>query len=256
MRPEEIFHQIVAAIKASDDKTRLDFDDISPETAEWLYQSLYDASNNLERRRFKFCYNSDRQSLHISMPTKIHESVPLWLNGCCGLWALKGLVPDTWYEDVGTAGNPRFDNFSHPYEGSIKEPDGVMLRMGHDYPVLVVEVNWSESWAKLEEDRALWMRGFGQNAPVVILVKFSDSQNGVRGTLEIAFKRAGGTVTSRKTIWSIPDEDEEDPYILLGDIYGSSLPAGFDPLTRLPMEMSRLRRWGDELLRHMNLTSA
>ncbi len=58
---------------------------------------------------------------------------------------------------------------------------------GLQYPTIVLEAGWSESWPKLCEDRCLWSEGSGFNVKLVILVKVSqpDPSGVVHSKVEI-----------------------------------------------------------------------
>lgn len=148
-----------------------------------------------------------------------------------------------------------FDKFDPPYQNSIKEPDGLFRVFGSNFPSVVLEVGWSETWTKLKLDRDLWLNGSGGVAPVVILINFTKTSRGVKGVVELASRRNSEQVIQSKPIWPVPSAGTEDPFILLGELYGSHLPAEYDPSTKLYFKMSVLRSRGERRLTELSLSA-
>ncbi|KAK6353037.1 hypothetical protein TWF696_005028 [Orbilia brochopaga] len=269
MEPEEILSAIIAAIKGPrEDQADLlmTFDNVTPANAELIHDTLNNELNQLERRRYKFSYNSAKETLSIVLPTGLHGCGMSWIASSIISWHLENLVPLSCRTDFAMMGRKTYKNFESPYQRSIKQADVVLERrnrgagqgfqsLRHKQPILVLEVGWSEPWTQLQEDRELWSQGT-EEPVVVILIKFFRSQSGTRGFVEVSSVRNEELVVQRKTIWPIPDEAQEDPYLLLGELYGNALPEGFDPSTRLPLLLSELRDWARDQLADIGLSSA
>ncbi|KAF3905106.1 hypothetical protein ABW21_db0201305 [Orbilia brochopaga] len=103
MKPDGIVHRVVAGI---DDAPRLlTFNEVSPADAELIYDSL-DKFSELERRHFKFSYNSVTRILSVALPTAIQAIGLHWLlyNACT--WISEKSVPVTWRKDMGLMQSP------------------------------------------------------------------------------------------------------------------------------------------------------
>lgn len=48
-----------------------------------------------------------------------------------------------------------FGGFQAPYQNSVKEPDSCPMILADDFPCLVIETGWSESYPKLKRDRCI-----------------------------------------------------------------------------------------------------
>ncbi|KAF3926618.1 hypothetical protein AA313_de0208126 [Arthrobotrys entomopaga] len=259
MTQERFFEDVVEALKSNFDNpgALVQFQDINPESANALWEKLYpdfDDSKRLDLPRRRF--NSHRE-LTLTIPTPFHVIGVPWITAESFEWIKQGLVPRSWGNDTIFMSSPGRRDFVDRYAGSIKEPYGLISLYRTIYPSLVIEIGWGEAWSRLEKYRNLWFEGSNGGVKTVILIHlYKDlEEDKVRGDLEFMSFNNGEPFEQRKTIWPIPT-DEDDPFILLGDIYGDRLPAGCDPTTRLPLRMSWLRFIGLEELRAMSLTHA
>ena len=74
--------------------------------------------------------------------------------------------------------NPEFDTFTGIYAGSVKEAGLSITPNIAQYPSIVFECGWSESFPRLRSDKDLWIRGCHGHVKLVILIKFNKLAHG------------------------------------------------------------------------------
>ncbi|KAK6503090.1 hypothetical protein TWF481_008124 [Arthrobotrys musiformis] len=189
----------------------------------------------------QFSFDSLTKTLTVVIPNAIHQVPVVWLNSELHRnWSK--IVPGAHFNDFECFGGLTFASFTGPYTYSIKEPDGMIRILGQYWPSVVMEVGWREQLVRLKYDRDLWFRGSQGAVRVVIIVKFSKTATGVKGLLEITTPNLNGEYTVQKrSIW--PENEEEDPYIFLRDVYGPYRPENceFAEDFKLPLRMATLR---------------
>ncbi|KAK6498933.1 hypothetical protein TWF481_011504 [Arthrobotrys musiformis] len=254
MQSDEIFGAILEAVESygADGNCLLTFSNVQCEEARIIHDRLCDPSNNLESRRFKFSFDSLSKTITVVLPEGIKAEPCGWLVSVFFItWAR--LVPAANF-DVFQLLSETHKDFGYPYIGTIKEADSAIWLDESHWPFIVMEVGWSESLSRLRLNRDIWLQGSGGAVRVVIIVKFTRGETGVRGSLEISCQRDGEITRQTKSIW--PITEEEDPYILLGDLYGSSLPEGYDGNIKLPLCLSLLRSRCKGRLKNIGLIPA
>lgn len=87
-----------------------------------------------------------------------------------------------------------FTGFPGIYTGASKEPDLLIRPDTDNFPSVVVESGWSESWPHLQADMRLWFSA--PNINYVILLKWTKlSNNKVKGRIEVWHRNLAGVAT-------------------------------------------------------------
>ena len=96
--------------------------------------------------------------------------------------------------------NTEESDFVGAYAGSSKEPDFSISHQHLNFPHLVVESGWSESFPRLRNDKNLWINGGGGKVRVVLLFKWSARLNNrVAGVIEVWVGDAAGNDSLAQT---------------------------------------------------------
>ncbi|KAK4031605.1 hypothetical protein C8A01DRAFT_51368 [Parachaetomium inaequale] len=136
------------------------------------------------RRKFRFRrYDSDRQILFITIPTRLHEALhvgiyegfrdQLVISGRKNSW---GTIGATTFR--AEHGHPGGDAGEGDSTGGPKPERG----MKDDWPTLVIEAGVSESLAGLRNDMRWWFSTSDHQVQIVLLVKFEHTRRAI--TLE------------------------------------------------------------------------
>ncbi|KAK6337090.1 hypothetical protein TWF718_009876 [Orbilia javanica] len=214
---------------------------VDKDVARVIYEALRGMNGDRRPCRFVFTFNSLAGALHMDTPTAMHEFSNAWINGEFFQWMIHGLIPKSANAEFALPTCPVFDKFQSPYCGSISEPDGTIWNLNNDFPAIVLEVGWGDDWPKLQEDVHIWFKGSGGQVRVVLVMSFARSDTGLDGFLDVVFVKDGSLETQRKEIWPVPENVECDPFVTIGELYGSDVPEGYDADTRLPLRLSALR---------------
>ncbi|KAK6346626.1 hypothetical protein TWF696_006746 [Orbilia brochopaga] len=242
--------KLLEVLKGEEEDVTVEFENVSPEVAKQCDELLSEGS--LRGRRFRFFYNASSCTLRVfAMPSKLHECFSDAMFRSFAHWT--PLLPPSWEEDLQLEPSIRIGEFEAPYAGSEKEPDWSVSPTEAAFPSVVLEVGVSEAYSQLLVDKDVWLIGSGGATKVVILVKVRRLGSSTAAFMEIW--RQGQDSARRVTILPAledSEELEEDPYILLKDLYGDEpVPAGFGPNTRLPITLSSLRLSVDKATRGM-----
>ncbi|KAJ6260481.1 hypothetical protein Dda_4707 [Drechslerella dactyloides] len=159
-------------------------------------------------------------------------------------WA--SLLPEDAGEHFIHSGNPRMIDFDGPYKNCMQEPDYCVfptLSNGrYRFPSIVIQEGTSDMHTHLIRDKDLWLNGTFGDTRVVILIEVTRIISGVQAVLEIWRK---DRISQRITLMPVPREapaSQPDPFITVGELYGArGVPDGFDPETKLPLDLMRLR---------------
>ncbi|GFF26498.1 hypothetical protein IFM58399_01436 [Aspergillus lentulus] len=135
-------------------------------------------------------------------------------------------------------------------QGSFKQPDFFFRANSNDFPSIVIESGWVESFPHLRADKDLWMQG-NISVEVMILLGWKISEGRVKVSMEI-WRRdgAGGLAVSEMAILPSADFVPSNGRIEFtkGQLFGSVMIAGQNPGTIPYLEMSRLREMAEEVL--------
>lgn len=84
--------------------------------------------------------------------------------------------------------------FEGDYSLSQKEPDAFVYPNTQTLPQIAVEVGWSESMVRLEDDMRLWLLGASAYVERVLILKWSKiSGRRIKGSVRVFGRDAMGT---------------------------------------------------------------
>ncbi|OJJ46530.1 hypothetical protein ASPZODRAFT_132600 [Penicilliopsis zonata CBS 506.65] len=248
--PQAMFMEIVQKISTATQPTELLYDKIEREEGELLYQSLA-TQKDVEQRSARLTYNAFLKILRIEvMPTRLHDAHQRWAINASQNWARDGTLNSQESEILNMGVSTTFDGFTGVYQGSAKEPDFFFQIDSNDFPSIVIESGWSESFSHLRADKDLWIMG-NNSVTMVILLKWSRMSGGkVRGQAEVWQRNAGGTILSNETsIFPEPSATSPDRIqFTKRQLFGSAMLPGQDPDSVLSLEMNMLRQIAEEVI--------
>ncbi|OAX84051.1 hypothetical protein ACJ72_01586 [Emergomyces africanus] len=255
--PQKIFNEIIHKIPTIQKFTEIIYEHISPSDGALICQSLA-ASKQVERRNIRINFNAFTETLRIRiMPTELHDAHQRWAIDALVEWTHGGLVSLEEQRNLDAGVGTTFDGFTGVYQSSHKEPDFVFRADTDDFPSIVIESSWSESFPYLQADKDLWFKG-NNSVQLVILLKWSKISGGrVKGSAEI-WRRdgTGNLVATEMIIFPVPDLPvlNERIEFTKGQLFGTAAIRRQEADTLLHLRMSRLREIAEErLLKKMGL---
>ncbi|KAK6536044.1 hypothetical protein TWF281_000290 [Arthrobotrys megalospora] len=235
---------------SSEQPVFLQFDAIDQPLADEFISFV--STGEFERRHLRVSYDSHLRQLSINMPHYIHESTGDFVMYLWEGWEDVKLLPPDAADSICRLSSPTVSGFVGRYEGSSKEPDYFLAPLGASFPSVVFETGFPESGANLITDKDLWIQGSGGATKAVILIHIirrPDTGTGYEASLEV------WRTTDCQRVVVFPDllDEEEDPVITLGDLWGGHpVPTGCDKNQELPLPRQKLRA---SLLKAMRISA-
>ncbi|KAG5295599.1 hypothetical protein I7I50_08399 [Histoplasma capsulatum G186AR] len=153
-----------------------------------------------------------------------------------------------------------FERFSSPYLSSAKQPDSCFLPDMLPFPTIVVESGWTESCARLNNDKDLWLIGGRPHVQLVFLIKWAKLSGGrVKGDIEIHGRDQSGNAMLLQTepIFPIPSGNPRQVIqITRAQIFGTAILNGRNPGDTYLLQVEELRQNGEDAIRQMGFVPA
>ncbi|OOF99380.1 hypothetical protein ASPCADRAFT_203142 [Aspergillus carbonarius ITEM 5010] len=213
-----------------------------------------DFDNQVLRHKLAFItYNSRNHMLTIKLYSMVEQSAYFWM-----LFEKSRATNQTNFltrsESIGIYHDVvvRYHQFSGPYENTCKETDTCLWGSYSDnMPTVVVESGgYTTPYQHLLDDKDIWLTGGGA-VNVVILVKWSLSQNRVSGFVEIWRKDVNYPL--HIPIFPVPPRQDDLQVVgfMRHELYaGGQVPEGRDPSDLWFWEMDRFRSLAEHTIEH------
>ncbi|PKX96377.1 uncharacterized protein P174DRAFT_438173 [Aspergillus novofumigatus IBT 16806] len=259
---QTVFNTIVRQIPTITAFTEIVYEDVAPVDGDLITRSLAESAV-VEQHNARINFNSVAKTLWVRvMPTELHDVHQRWVRFHSSEWRASGLLsrPEDKLLNIGVG--TRFDGFTGQYTLSSKEPDLFLRPDSNDFPLIVMESGWSESWPRLRSDKDLWLNGSSQVNAVVLLKWSKTSNNRVKGIAEFWRRGAGGGLTvDKKMIFPAPNPAPAPGTDIIEfsrqDLFGQHILPGRNPTDMFPLDLEELRDFARErLTRLMGLTPA
>lgn len=258
---QSIFNTIIHIIPTITAFTELVYEDIAPEDGDLITRSLAESAI-VEQHSVRANFNSLTKTLWIRvMPTELHDVHQRWFRFTSSDWRASGLLNRSEDKLLDIGVGTRFDGFTGPYTLSSKEPDLFVRPDSNNFPLIVIESGWSESFPRLRSDKDLWLNGSTQVNAVVLLKWSLISKNRVKGTAEVWRRGAGGLTVDTKIIFPAPNPapapGTDTIEFSRQDLFSQHILPGRNPVDIFALDLEDLRGFARERLTClMGLTAA
>lgn len=151
-----------------------------------IFEQLDKEDGKILGRKYRITWNSFQRTLHLSMPSLLHEAVAIWYIHMTDIWFSNGNITLAEKKEITPRTNTTFTLPTSPYQQSSKVPDlAVRPNDGQSLPSFVIEVGWTEPMTALQADMELLLRGSGRKIQRGVTVKWYQQKNTktVRGSV-------------------------------------------------------------------------
>ncbi|KAK6540402.1 hypothetical protein TWF694_009201 [Orbilia ellipsospora] len=228
---------------------------ISPEEADLIRERLV-KSPTFQQLTGRFNYDGEFSQIRITKPDALINTPARWLQAQETYWKARGMLPDTYDNDVTSLCGIEFKGFNLPHTSTTKTPNFSLMPWSSLFPSIVVETGHTQPLTDLERDKEIWKTSTNGQTKVVLITKFTKT---ARGTVScfVDIHRVNGLggvgICSRFTIFPPPPDNAEQSYpISLGEVYGGECPDGIDPDVELPFNISELRNMCRQTMMGLN----
>ncbi|EGC41826.1 conserved hypothetical protein [Histoplasma capsulatum var. duboisii H88] len=243
---QSVFNAISRAVNNAHQETDLTYDNIDASDASLIISSL-DESPTIESALPKLSYNSLTRKLNVYiMPTRTHDSHQTWIIKEVVNMLNTNYITLAEFNELHFMTGTTIRGFQGPWAGSIKQPDMGIGPEGENFPTVVIESGWSESFPGLHRDMQLWLGGSVGKVELVILLKWTKIVgNFVKGMAEAWSLDSTGQerLLQSEIIFPEPQAGSVNQAINVtrGQLLGSRLPAGRTPSDIFGLSLSNLR---------------
>ncbi|KAF3912346.1 hypothetical protein AA313_de0206501 [Arthrobotrys entomopaga] len=210
---------------------------ISPREADLIRDKLV-KSSIFQHLTGRFNYDGEFLQIRITKPDALINTPARWLQVQEAYWRTRGMLPDSYDNDVTSLCGIEFKGFTPPHTATTKTPSFSLMPWSSLFPSIVVETGYTQPLTDLERDKEIWKTCTNGQTKVVIITKFTKTaRETVSCFVDIhRVNGVGGTIFPH-----LPEKPEQNYRISLGELYGGGCPEGMDPDTELPLNISELR---------------
>ncbi|KAF3903106.1 hypothetical protein ABW21_db0204182 [Orbilia brochopaga] len=218
------------------------FEGLEPKAHRQLKKMVSGRSSKYQGRFMEYIGCPPLRTSIVTIPSLAHECIPEFMRACWRLW--EPVLPPNHIDDLVAMSRPLYDINVAQDVTCVQEPEYSICHNYKRLPNLVIEAGSPESYPRLLRNKDLWIHGNAARnldpVEVVLILKVST----LRDQTITAFLEIWRSEPTQQRFIVLPkQEDEEEPFIYLKDIYGTgNVPGEFDPDQRLPLSLDWLRK--------------